>query len=118
MYSQRNLIEIKEKQTNLNGNTPELVQRTSNTGKYIKWNHLPGLSFIKSIMKGRQTNKFSIPNLPINIFKNIRFAILLRMTWELGVSNKPHEGFQVSPVFGSCLWITSYVGGPQALSYV
>ena len=36
MYSQGNLIEIKEKQTNLNGNTPELVQRTSNTGKYIK----------------------------------------------------------------------------------
>ena len=58
MYSQGNLIEIKEKQTNLNGNTPELVQRTSNTGKYIKWNHLPGLSFIKSLMRGRQKNKY------------------------------------------------------------
>lgn len=36
MYSQRNLIGIKETQTKLNGNTPELVQRTQIQRKYIK----------------------------------------------------------------------------------
>lgn len=45
MYSQRDLIEIKETQTKLNGNTPELVQRTQIQANIYKVNHLLALVF-------------------------------------------------------------------------